>query len=149
MTLTEQTEQQIVKYLLMGQSRRELCQAFNISDWTMRTLAKKHNVPTPKPGRRPKLGPAVQKLISERYANGESQPKLAKEFAVDVKLIRAALRENGVLIRRPGGKPIPDNIRRQVREAHANGLSYPVIADMYSICRRTVGVIVNEESRED
>ena len=45
MTLTEETEQQIVKYLLMGQSRKELCRAFDISDWTMRTLVKKHNVP--------------------------------------------------------------------------------------------------------
>lgn len=149
MTLTEETEQQIVKYLLMGQSRRELCRVFDISDWTMRTLVKKHDIPAAKPGRRPKLGTAVRKLISERYARGESQPKLAREFEVDIKLIRAAIRENGVLIRRPGGKPIPDNIRRQVREAHANGLSYPVISDMYGLNRRTVGVIVNEESRED
>ena len=149
MTLTEQTELQIVKYVQMGQSRNELCRAFNISDWTMRMLLKKHNVPAGKPGRKQKLGPSVRKLISERYAKGESMNKLAAEFEVDRSLIRNAVREHGVLTRPLGGKPIPEFIRRQIREAHANGLSYPVIADMYSICRRTVGVIVNEESRED
>lgn len=149
MTLTKETEQQIVKYVQMGQSRNELCRAFNISDWTMRMLLKKHNVPAGKPGRKQKLGPAVRKLISERYAKGESMNKLAKEFGVNRSLISNATREHGVLTRPLGGKPIPEFIRRQIREAHANGLSYSVIADMYSVCRRTVGVIVNEEPRED